>query len=517
VLSFFCIFTPPNNVGKVFILLLYKLRNVAWLGYWFILRCFKPNMITTTFRLFRFVGGLLLCLTLAGPTKAGVAALPAKAVAEAPPSLDGLWKGQLKVPGGQLEVIFRFVKLTGGEYFATLDVPLQKVSRMAVKVDIKGDTVNLNAEEANSRFSGRVSADGKQMTGIWQQPGYKVPLTLTFSALPAPTAKNVRLTPPYREEEVAFSNLPANLRLGGMLTIPAGPGPFPAVVLLSDAGSQDRDGTVGEFAPLGMLADYLTRRGVAVLRFDDRGVGKSGGTAAATTIDLVTDAQAGLNFLRTRPEIDLAHLGLIGHGEGGNVALLAATQPLPPAFVVTLAAYGLPGQDLAVQQQATALRAVGTAAAQVEAATKRQQAMFEIIRQTPDNAQAQAIVANMLKQNNASMDNAAAQTSAAEMTSTRYRYFLAFNPAEKLTAVRCPVLLLNGAADLSVAAEPNLDALTRGLKLNKNVTAKKLPGVNHLFQPDPTQWPVVNGQPQPNFSPVAQEAIREWIVLQAKK
>ncbi|MDB5233735.1 MAG: hypothetical protein JWR44_728, partial [Hymenobacter sp.] len=317
--------------------------------------------------------------------------------------------------------------------------------------------------------------------------------------------------------EATFSNLTVNARLSGMLTIPAGPGPFPAVVLVSDSGPHDRDGKTGDFAPLGLLADYLTRRGIAVLRFDDRGVGKSGGTPALTTADLVSDAQAGMNYLRTRPEIDLSHLGLIGHGEGGNVALLAAALPLPPAFVVALAAYGLPGRDIVVQQQATTLRTLGMETPQIEAAAKRQQAMLEIIRQTTDNAQAQAIVANMLKQNNQAIDNATAQASAAEMTSVRYRYFLAFNPAEKLTAVNCPVLLLNGSSDLTVSAEANLGALQRGLKLNKSVTVKKLPGVNHLFQPEPNKWPVVNGQPQPNFSPEAQETIREWIVAQTKK
>ncbi|MFC7666517.1 serine aminopeptidase domain-containing protein [Hymenobacter humi] len=308
-------------------------------------------------------------------TSAQASTRQGSAVAAAPaevPALDGLWKGQLKVPGGQLEVIFRFVKLSGGEYFCSLDVPLQKVSRMAVKTEIKSDTVRLFAEEANSRFVGTVSKDAKQMTGVWQQPGFKVPMVLTFSALPDMAAKNVRLTPPYREEEATFSNLTVNARLSGMLTIPAGPGPFPAVVLLSDAGPHDRNGTVGDFGPLGLLADYLTRRGVAVLRFDDRGVGKSAGTPAATTADLVSDAQAGLNYLRTRPEIDLAHLGLVGHGEGGNVALLAAAQPLPPAFVVAMAAYGLPGRDIVVQQQATTLRTLGTENAQIEAATKRQ-------------------------------------------------------------------------------------------------------------------------------------------------
>jgi len=476
-------------------------------------------MKINTFRLFHLLSILLIGLVLAAPVRAIIRPQSVSArVADVPP-LDGLWKGPLKVPGGQLEVIFRFVKLTGGEYFCTLDVPLQKVSRMNVKTEIKGDTVRLYAEEAATRFVGRVSADGKQMAGTWQSPGFKVPMTLSFSALPAMNAKNVRLTPPYREEEATFSNLTVNARLAGMLTIPAGPGPFPAVVLLSDSGPHDRDGTVGDFAPLGQLADYLTRRGIAVLRFDDRGVGKSGGTPAATTADLVSDAQAGLNYLRTRPEIDLSHLGLIGHGEGGNVALLAAAQPLPPAFVVTMAAYGLPGRDIVVQQQATTLRTLGTDAAQIEAATKRQQAMLEIIRQTTDNAQAQAIVANMLKQNNSAIDNATAQASAAEMTSPHYRYFLAFNPVEKLAAVNCPVLLLNGTADLTINADANMGPLEKGLKSskNKNVTVRKLVGVNHLFQPDPTKWPIINGQPQPNFSPEAEDAIREWIVLQTKK
>jgi pimeloyl-ACP methyl ester carboxylesterase len=123
----------------------------------------------------------------------------------------------------------------------------------------------------------------------------------------------------------------------------------------------------------------------------------------------------------------------------------------------------------------------------------------------------------MLKQNNSAIDNATAQSSAAEMTSARYRYFLAFNPVEKLTAVNCPVLLLNGTSDLTVNADANQLALKKGLALNKNVTIKKLPGVNHLFQPESSKWPIVNGQQQPNFSPDAQETIREWIVAQSKK
>lgn len=439
--------------------------------------------------------------------------------AQAGPALDGLWKGPLKVPGGQWEVIFRVVTLTGGKYFATLDVPMQKVSRMSVDVQMHGDTVVFVAEEAASQFVGRVLADGKHVEGTWQQPGLKAPMTLEYSAPPtAATGQKVRLTPPYREEEVAFSNIPVNLRMAGMLTVPPGKGPFPAVVLVSDAGAQDRDATVGDYRPMGALADFLTRRGIAVLRVDDRGVGQSGGTpATATTAELVTDVQAALNFLRTRPEVDLARLGVIGHGEGGNVALLAAGQPLPPAFVVTLAAHGLPGRDIVVQQQTNTLRSLGTEPAQIEAAAKRQQAMLDIIQQTPDNSQAQAIVANMLRQNNEAIDQATAQASAAELTSPRYRHFLSFNPTEKLTAVTCPVLLLHGTADTYAAADANLPLLAKGLKGNKNVVSKKLPGVNHLFQSDPAEWPIVAGQQRETFSPQAQEMIREWIIGQAKK
>ena len=147
-----------------------------------------------------------------------------------------------------------------------------------------------------------------------------------------------------------LTSQPGNVALAGTLSIPDGAGPFPAAVLLSDMGSQDRDSRQGSYRFFAGIAATLARRGIAVLRFDDRGVGKSGGTGRRTTADLVSDAQAGLNYLRTRPEIDLAHLGLIGHGEGGNVALLAAAQPLPPAFVVALAASGLVGLDLLASQ-----------------------------------------------------------------------------------------------------------------------------------------------------------------------
>lgn len=442
---------------------------------------------------------------------------PARSAAPDPAVLNGFWKGPLAVPGGSLEVIFRLVKLSSGDYFATLDVPLQKVSHMEVQVTQHADTVVLFAPAAGSRFTGRRTPDGQQLVGTWQQPGFRAPMALAYAAIPAPTAApSARLSRPYREEDVAFANPVASLRLGGTFTVPAGAGPFPAVVLTSDAGPHDRDGSANHFSPLGQLADYLTRRGVAVLRYDDRGVGSSAGPGAASAADLVSDVQAGLGFLRARPEVDAAHVGVIGHGEGGNVALLAATQALPPAFVVALAAYGLPGRVILVQEEANTLKQAGTAPALAEAAVKRKQDLLEIIRRTPDNGLARASVANMLRRGDATLDEATAQRRAADLTSAYYRNFLSFDPVANLQAVACPVLLLNGTADLTVAADINPTLLVHALRANKAVYAQKLPGVNHLFQPEPGQWPIVNGARQPTFSPAAEEIIREWVVSQVK-
>ncbi|WP_167855143.1 alpha/beta hydrolase family protein [Hymenobacter wooponensis] len=363
----------------------------------------------------------------------------------------------------------------------------------------------------------------------------------------------------YGTEEVTFPNAIDKLQLAGTLTVPQGAGPFPAVVLISDMGAQNRDGSVRGYQPLRLLAEHLSEQGIAVLRFDDRGVGKSeGDNSATTTLDRVKDVQAAMLYLRTRPEIAAARVGVIGHGEGGNVGLLAAAQPLPPAFVVTLAASGQVGRDLlanqqaaqrmvasadtsqtlgkrrmlaqqALEQQVASMRASGANAAQVETAvakyqlnqkteaqnalTKalaREQAMLEIVRQNPDNAQVQAILANMMRQDNAELDPSQARTLAARRTTTWYRSYLSFDPQQYLSNVKCPVLLMQGLDDEEVAPT-NLALLEKGLKANRTVTVQKFEGVNHVFQAPETHWPLVDNVRQPIFSYIALSAIREWV------
>ena len=427
--------------------------------------------------------------------------------------LNGQWQGPLAVPGGSLDLLITLVPLSNGSYYGALDVPKQKISRMPVEVEVVGTTLTLRIEQAGSHFTGEILEGGRVLKGTWQQPGLTAPLVLERRAVPtAAAAALTRLTPPYREQEVTVPNPAARLSLGGTLTVPAGTGPFPAVVLLSDTGPQDRDAVVQDYHMFGILADYLTRRGVAVLRFDDRGVGKSGGQyAATTTADLVTDAQAALQFLRGHDLINHREIGLIGHGEGGNVALLAAAQPQPPAFVVALAGYGQPGREVLLRQQMEVMRLIGADPGQVQAALTLHERMVEIVRQTPNDDKARAKLADLLRSNSGSIDPDMARARAAQLTWPWSRYFLDFDPLHSLPDVRCPVLALNGTADLQVGAATNLPLLQKGLKDNRDVTVTKLDGLNHWLQPDPKDWTLINGQQVPTFSPKALELMRTWI------
>lgn len=460
----------------------------------------------------RYLIWVLTVLGLATATS-GAGAAPAPAPPEETLPLGGLWKGKLPMLGGDLDLTISIIALADGKYFAALDVPAQRVNRMATEVTVRGDSVLLFMPAAGSHYAARFEAATHALTGVWTQPGIRSVVRLDYSPMPELNGSGTRLTLPYREEKVLITNPVSRLELAGTLTIPAGPGPFSAVVLVNDLGAQDRDGTTDGFPLMGILANYLTRRGLVVLRYDDRGVGQSGGsTATATTAMLVSDLQAMMNFLRAQLEVSINRIGVVGHGEGANVALLAAGQALPPAFVVSLAGYGLPGEETLLQQQVAQQRAHKLAPALVQAAYERQRTMYEVIRQTT-RTQSLAIVGNMLRQEQPALDLPAAQAAAAALITPWQRYFLSFDPVATLDQVHCPVLLLGGTADLLAPAELHLGALERELKsVNHAVTVRRLTGVNHLFQPAHSEWVLVNGDMRPVFSAVAEELIRSWII-----
>jgi len=446
---------------------------------------------------------------------------PSAAQTPEPARLNGQWQGPLKVPGGSLTLSITIVPLSNGTYYGALDVPQQRISRMPVEVTIKDESITLSIEQAGSRFEGKVLAGGARLEGTWQQPGMSTPLVLEKNTAPAAVqaARKVRLTPPYRETDVSFFNPDGRFKLAGTLTIPAGEGPFPAVVLLSDSGPHDRDADVQGYRIFGILADYLTRRGIAVLRFDDRGVGKSGGNfQRATTADLVSDAQAAMDFLRTQTLISNSQIGLLGHGEGANVALLAAADPTnEPAFVVSLAGYGQPGREVLRRQQSEIMRLIGADGNQIKAAQTLYDRVIEAVRQTPNTAAARTKVISLLRSSNSAMDEPMARARAAQLTSPWARFFIDFDPAARLSLTRCPVLLLNGTADLQVAAGRNMSILQKGLRQSSyGVEAHKLTGVNHSFQGDPATWPIVAGERQAAFSPEGLDIIRTWLLAHTK-
>jgi pimeloyl-ACP methyl ester carboxylesterase len=434
------------------------------------------------------------------------------------------------MPGGALGLTVSVIALTGGEYFVAFDMPMQKLNRVPAELQLVPgtDSVRLRLPQLGSRLLACLDSGGMLLRGTWTQPGLRTPLVLRHAPLPAAASTVTSLSRPYVEEKVTFSNFAARLRLAGSLTVPAGAGPFPAVVLLSDLGAQDRDGRPTDqsegrpstYPLLSLLADYLTRHEVAVLRFDDRGVGQSeGNTAATSTTQRVGDAQAALNFLRTRPEIDLLHLGLVGHGEGANVALLAAAQPLPPAFVVSLAGYGLPGFETLQAQQTAALQAQKLAPAQLDMRLRRLTTLAELVRYSTNLEQTQAMIVNLLRQDEPDLPPATIQARAVAQLTPWHRAFLAFNPLDKLEAVQVPVLLLSGLADEQAPPAQHQAALEKELRDNGNraVASQRLAGVNHLLQAPTTQWIVLDGEPRPIVSPALLEVLKTWLTTQAKK
>ncbi|MGY3089127.1 pimeloyl-ACP methyl ester carboxylesterase [Hymenobacter sp. UYAg731] len=358
-----------------------------------------------------------------------------------------------------------------------------------------------------------------------------------------------------RVETVVLSAPAGGTRLNGILRLPTGPGPFPAAVLLPEHEAGTLAPTLADKQLLNSLADYLVAQGMVVLRLQERGNGE-GGTVAERS----ADALAALNYLRTRPQVDVTRLGLIGHGEGGNVALLASAQLLAPTFVVALAASGLPGRDLlaaqptmygkvlgndstdaqrqrkylldqmAAGQEAAKMRAHGSNSAQVqtyldqqrlrqkmavrrdeENLVKHQRAMLEIVRQTPDNAQAQAILSNMLRQRYPGIAPQDVQASVQTLTMPAYRNYLAFDPLPMLPKVQCPVLLLQGDDDAEVNAPINLALLKKGLRNNARVTEMHVPGLNHALQLSKAE---AGGMSPAPVSPDAQASIHTWIMSQ---
>ncbi len=332
---------------------------------------------------------------------------------------------------------------------------------------------------------------------------------------------------PYYSEDVAFKNPQANITLSGTLTLPSEEGNYPAVILITGSGPQNRDGEVVGHKPFLVIADHLTKKGIAVLRYDDRGYGQSTGDfKSGTSLDFAIDVESAVTYLKTRKEINQNKIGLVGHSDGGMIAPIVAAKSHDVAFIVLLAGPGIQGSELLKVRHELMARAVGMSEAEIQESKKSSEKTIEIVSRSKDTQVIKADLTKYLKENPPNIPSrllppgmtmeeiVAAQID--EFTSPWFVYFLNYDPATTLEKVTCPVLALNGEKDVQVPSQENLTAISNALKKggNKNVIIKELPNLNHFFQECKTCLLSEYATIDQTFSPTALTEISDWVLRQ---
>ncbi|HEY7728187.1 MAG TPA: alpha/beta fold hydrolase [Candidatus Eisenbacteria bacterium] len=459
----------------------------------------------------------LLAALLAGAAPAGAAAPPPRAI-------EGHWTGQLM----NLRVVIHIRADADGTLRGTIDSPDQNATGLqADSVTLVQDSLHIDVASIGARFDGRFDASMRTITGLWQQGPARVPLVLRKGETTAEGRRPQDPVPPYpyQAEEVSYVSPVGGVRLAGTLTLPERTGPCPAVLLLSGSGPQDRDETIFGHRPFLVLADFLARRGIAVLRVDDRGVGGSGGQLSRATLsDLAGDALAGLAYLRARSEVDSSRIGLIGHSEGGIVGSLAAVRARGAVkFLVLLSGVGVPGDDLLRRQSATMARLQGASPLLVEKQDEIQARLYSVLKEDADSAslapRVRKIAAELVALIPEEQVSAAGGREAVvdkqmpALLSPSFRSLVSSDPRPALAAVRCPVLALSGAKDVQVPAHDNLAAIAAALKAggSTDVTTRELPDLNHLLQTCQTGSIAEYAALDETIAPAALQLIARWI------
>ena len=444
---------------------------------------------------------------------------------------DGSWSGDLNVMGVKLTLNFNFTSAgDGDDITCTLDSPNQNafgipcskvvISHNADKAS--GDTIEVSIDALRASYRGVVCGDSV-IDGKFKQ-GMEFPLTLHRIAAPAVAAQR-KQTPkapfPYKTRDVKIQNTADGVTLAGTLTLPAEGKNFPAVVLVSGSGAQNRDEEMmGGHRPFAVIADYLTRHGIAVLRYDDRGTAESTGDfKSCITQDFARDAEAAFKFLASQPEINKKKIGYLGHSEGGMIAFMNAAKDKNVAFIVTLAAPATKGRDLMIRQ--TGLIAAIIRSSEIVKHDRKTEMIFDAIDQATDSATLRKQLFGILTDGGCPDSIPAEQRKNIEqqisvMTSPWYMNFIKYDPANAIRAVKCSVFALGGSLDSQVDAEINLAAI-RSLCGSKRVETQLYPGLNHLFQScKPGMESLMYNQIEETISPQVLDDMAKWITSVAK-
>ena len=430
----------------------------------------------------------------------------------------GQWKGDLVVGSRKIPFVFHLELDADGDYSASLDSPSEGVYRIPVKsVSIDGREVVFALPVTSAEYVATLDDTGEVLSGTWKQRGASIDLVVERQSDVAETRRPQEPVPPfpYNSVDAVFRNEEAGIILRGTVTFPDGPGPFPGVVLITGSGQQNRDEEIFGHKPFLVLADALTRAGIAVLRYDDRGAGESEGVeslADATSEDFAGDAMSAFQFLRELVGIDRDRIGLIGHSEGGMIAPgLAAISP-EVAFVVLLAAPGFPGAELTAMQSVAILEASAVAESMIKVLDEANRRIYRTVLDNPDNDVAAEKVTEIMK--GLGMNQAQIDAQLAGLLSPWYRYYLAYDPIPALESLDVPVLALTGTLDLQVPHEPNLEAIKTALAAAPTTLyrVEALDGLNHLFQTAETGLVEEYGQIDETFAPSALDIVVDWVV-----
>ena len=479
---------------------------------------------------------VFLCVTaLLAASASGVTAQERAAVD--PIEFLGTWTG--RVDGMELE--FRFVVT---EADGVLQVPELSVRRGTVetgyrhdrgdpfKVTVHGGTISMTLSMAGVSYMGTLSRADGRITGTFTQEGRTYPLVLERAdeaVTPARRPQDPGEPFPYLAEDVTYPNPAGGHTLAGTFTLPASGGPFAAVILISGSGRHDRDGTHVGHRPFLVLADHLTRRGIAVLRYDDRGVGESTGDfSAATSRDFASDALAGVAYLKGRDDVDPGRIGLAGHSEGGLVAPMVAVESPDVSYVVLMAAPGMNGERIAHAQTELAARAGGASEEAIAETRKQQQAVFEILKSESDPERAGEAITDVVRAGLTALHQSQDETRTSDdltrdeivaahvrlASDAWFRFFLTYEPTETLERVTVPVLAISGEKDLQVPHEENLREIEAALRRGGNTRyeIRTFPGLNHFFQQSETGVPSEYETIEETWSVEVMEVIADWIL-----
>ena len=443
--------------------------------------------------------------------------------AHSEPNVAGHWEGQIHTPDQPLKVGVDLAH-SNGSWSGTIDIPEQDakglpLSRISIKGSEDSACVKFAIPEVpgNPTFEGHLGGD--VISGQFTQAGASFGFRLSRKTIVGPKRPQEREPPySYEVEEVRFENGPVSL--AGTLTIPRGEGPFPAALLISGSGLQDRDSTLFGHRPFWVIADYLTQAGIAVLRVDDAGIGESTShPEPPTTAVFAADADAGVAFLEQDDRIN--GVGLIGHSEGGVIAAMIASSSENIAFVVLLAGLGVPGAKLLRKQNERIFDATDIAGTPKKTLLATLDQLFATIIAEMTETERRQQVEDLIRQQfevhgvpAVSQNESRVQAMVEQALSPWMRYFLAFDPYPALAATKAPVLALNGDLDVQVDAEQNLTAIANALQEggNRNVTVHRLPGHNHLFQRARTGLVSEYTTIEETISPEVLNLIRDWIL-----